>query len=192
MGNHRGVSASRFPPAVRAPRGCSAIARAVCGSELRAGALCMYTREGRMCFRSLTVSPATTLTRIFEDREGNIWVSYRERPRPLSRLCRRHVFREPGSVERARHVRSGGQGWKHLARHFRWLEPMESRASYGLPRAQRQRPRLACARSPAPDCQSAGCSLSFRTVAGEFGLRRCAESATWRMTGSLPSAAFPA
>jgi hypothetical protein len=38
--------------------GCSGIAMAVCGSEPRTGALCMCTREGRMCLRGLTVSQA--------------------------------------------------------------------------------------------------------------------------------------
>ena len=40
---------------------CSGIAMAVFGSERLTGGYCMYTREGRMCLRSLTVSQAIPL-----------------------------------------------------------------------------------------------------------------------------------
>src|ERR1700722_12632823 len=44
---------------------CSAIATAVCGCVRRAGVLCIYTRDGPMCFQNRTAYPATTLTICF-------------------------------------------------------------------------------------------------------------------------------
>src|ERR1700732_847792 len=41
---------------------CSATAMAVCGCVLRAGVLCIYTRDGPMCFQNRTAYPATTFT----------------------------------------------------------------------------------------------------------------------------------
>ena len=48
---------------------------AVCGSEHRTGASCMCTREGRMCFRRSDGLSGDFVIRLFEDREGNIWVA---------------------------------------------------------------------------------------------------------------------
>ena len=47
---------------------------AVCGLG-RGPGLCMCTREGRMCLRSPTVFQVIAFMRLFEDREGNIWVA---------------------------------------------------------------------------------------------------------------------
>src|SRR3984957_19595904 len=41
---------------------CSATATAACGCVLRAGVLCIYTRDGPMCFQNRTAYPATTFT----------------------------------------------------------------------------------------------------------------------------------
>jgi len=65
------------------------------------------------------------ITGLFEDREGNIWVATLGGLEPLSRLCRSYVFGESGFVEYRGHIRSSSQGWKRLARHVWWLEPME-------------------------------------------------------------------
>ena len=73
---------------------------------------------------------------LFEDREGNIWVATsngldRFRDFAVARFAVNQGLSIPmGSGAR-------GPGWKHLAGHFRWLEPMGSRTDNDLPRPQR-------------------------------------------------------
>ena len=57
------------------PERCSGIAMADCGSGRRTGASCMYTREGRICFRRSDGLSGDFVENLFEDREGNIWVA---------------------------------------------------------------------------------------------------------------------
>ena len=90
---------------------------AVCGSEpLDRGLL--HVHEGRTdLFAQSDGLSGDSVTRLFEDREGNIWVA------TIDGLDRFRDFAVPtisvkqGLSNAARCVRSGGQGWQRLARH---------------------------------------------------------------------------
>ena len=54
---------------------------------------------------------------LFEDREGNIWVATFDGLDRFRELAVAYVFCETGLVEFLSFVRSGGHGWKCLARY---------------------------------------------------------------------------
>ena len=97
--------------------GCFAIGMAVSGLELTTRGLYMYTREGQMYLDCRRASQANRANQLFEDREGNIWVATRERPRSLSRLCYLYIFCESRFFESQDTISSCRQGWRHLAGH---------------------------------------------------------------------------
>ena len=92
-----------------------------------------------MCFARRTASPAIALRGLFEDREGNIWVSTYDGGLDRFRDFAVPDFRQRQGLSDAT-VESGlgGQGWKHLVRNDRWFEPLEGWPAYHLSQAKQR------------------------------------------------------
>ena len=98
----------------------------------------------RSLLASPTVSPATSLRRIFEDREGTVWVSTEDG------LDRFREFAVPTIAENqqglstsAVTVLEADPGWKYLDSHGGWAESLAKRACDRLRQAKCARPKLA-------------------------------------------------
>ncbi len=58
----------------------------------------MYTREGQIALRESDGLSGDYINKLFEDREGNIWVATLNGLDRFRELRRPHDFREPGFV----------------------------------------------------------------------------------------------
>ena len=100
----------------------------------------VHVHQGRIdSFAQADGLSGDTVTALFEDREGNVWVatsSGLDRFREFAGGP--HIPTKQGLSE-PRGICSRGQGWQHLGQQFRRVEPMESRASYGFPWARHPR-----------------------------------------------------